>query len=132
MLLKGNANPGILDFQDAVIGPMVYDMASLLRDAYRKWPEVRQQEWLYAYWQKARAAGLPAPKNFAVFWRQYHIISAQRGLKVLGIFARLALRDGKRAYLKNMPLVHRHLLDACQSVNELKSLGQLLSSLPPL
>ena len=87
MLLKGNANPGILDFQDAVIGPMVYDMASLLRDAYRKWPEVRQQEWLYAYWQKARAAGLPAPKNFAVFWRQYHIISAQRGLKVLGIFA---------------------------------------------
>ena len=111
---------------------MVYDMASLLRDAYRNGRKLGSRNGFMRIGKKARAAGLPAPKNFAVFWRQYHIISAQRGLKVLGIFARLALRDGKRAYLKNMPLVHRHLLDACQSVNELKSLGQLLSSLPPL
>ncbi len=131
MLLKGAVNPGILDFQDAVIGPLAYDLVSLFRDAYCEWNNNLQREWSYAYWQDAKNSGLKAPQTFTSFWRQYNIIGAQRGLKVLGIFARLALRDKKHAYLKDMPLVYRHLQNACSSVDKLSALGKLLATRAP-
>jgi aminoglycoside/choline kinase family phosphotransferase len=101
-------NPGVLDFQDAVLGPAVYDLVSLLRDAYIEWPEEQQIEWAVRYWELARAAGLPVPADFADLWRDMEWIGLQRSLKVLGIFARLYHRDGKDGYLADLPRVMRH------------------------
>jgi aminoglycoside/choline kinase family phosphotransferase len=101
-------NPGVLDFQDAVIGPMSYDLVSLLRDAYIEWPEEQQLDWAVRYWERARTAGLPVREDFGDFWRDFEIMGLQRHLKVLGIFARLYHRDGKDGYLKDIPLVSKY------------------------
>lgn len=97
--------PGILDFQDAVLGAVSYDLVSLLRDAYIAWPEETVLDWAVRYWEKARAAGVPVREDFGEFWRDFEWMGLQRHLKVLGIFARLWHRDGKDGYLKDMPLV---------------------------
>ena len=118
--------PGILDFQDAVIGPITYDLVSLLRDAYVQWPEAIQMDWAIRYWHDARAAGLPLAEDFADFYRDFEYMGLQRHLKVLGIFARLSIRDGKHGYLKDIPKV---LKDAQQVANrylELAPLARLL------
>lgn len=118
--------PGILDFQDAVIGPITYDLVSLLRDAYVQWPEAIQMDWAIRYWHDARAAGLPLAEDFADFYRDFEYMGLQRHLKVLGIFARLSIRDGKDGYLKDIPKV---LKDAQQVANrylELAPLARLL------
>jgi N-acetylmuramate 1-kinase len=107
MLTQPN-NPGVIDFQDAVVGPMSYDMVSLLRDAYIEWPEAQQLDFAIRYWEKARAAGLPVRHDFGDFWRDFEIMGLQRHLKVLGIFARLYHRDGKEGYLKDLPLVSKY------------------------
>ena len=122
--------PGVLDFQDAVVGPATYDMVSLLRDAYVCWPATRQQEWLAQYRQQAAAAGgaLPGAKKFA---RDFNVTGVQRGLKVLGIFARLSRRDHKPAYLTDMPLVYRHLATAGDAVPELAELMHIVRRRPP-
>ena len=83
-------NPGVLDFQDAVDGPITYDLVSLLRDAYVAWDEERQIDWAVRYWERARKAGLPVGADFGAFWRDFEWMGVQRQLKVLGIFARLA------------------------------------------
>src|SRR5690606_26100630 len=98
-------NPGILDFQDAVHGPITYDLVSLFKDAYIGWEEDRVLDWTVRYWQAARQAGLPVPDDFADFYRDFEWMGAQRHIKILGIFARLYYRDGKDGYLKDMPLV---------------------------
>ncbi|MDM5148093.1 phosphotransferase [Candidatus Persebacteraceae bacterium Df01] len=131
MRLSGARNPGVLDFQDAVVGSAAYDMVSLLRDAYIEWPREQQQTWLYAYWRSAVTAGLALPEKFDEYWRDFNIVGAQRALKVLGIFARLCKRDGKVGYLSDMPLVQKHLLVACEEVPELAQLGTLATALPP-
>lgn len=100
--------PGVLDFQDAVWGPITYDLASLLRDAYIEWDEEVQIDWAVRYWERARRAGLPVAADFGSFWRDFEWMGLQRHLKVLGIFARLAHRDGKDGYLKDLPLVWRY------------------------
>ena len=105
MVLEGDANPGVLDFQDAVYGPITYDLVSLLRDAYVKWPEQRVLDWAVRYWERARGAGLPVATDFADFYRDFEWMGLQRHLKVLGIFARLCHRDGKDRYLADLPLV---------------------------
>jgi aminoglycoside/choline kinase family phosphotransferase len=102
-LMVCEPNPGVLDFQDAVIGPLTYDVASLLRDAFVSWEEERVLDWCVRYWEKARAAGLPVDPDFAEFWRAFEWMGLQRHLKVLGIFARLAYRDRKPAYLEDTP-----------------------------
>ena len=107
MVLAGG-NPGVLDFQDAVLGAPTYDLVSLLRDAYVEWPQERQIDWAARYWQRARAAGVPVPEDFAELWRAMEWMGLQRTLKVLGIFARLFYRDGKDRYLADLPLVMRH------------------------
>lgn len=101
-------NPGILDFQDAVIGPISYDLVSALRDAYIEWPEEQQLDWAIRYWERARKAGLPVAADAADFYRDLDWMGLQRALKVLGIFARLYHRDGKAQYLDDLPLVMRH------------------------
>jgi len=119
-------NPGVIDFQDAVYGPISYDMVSLLKDAYMEWDEDLALDWLVRYWQQARKAGLPVAADFGEFFRDYEWMGVQRHLKVLGIFARLKHRDGKDGYLKDLPLVARYLRKACERYGELSPLRKLL------
>jgi len=128
-LMVSDPNPGVLDFQDAVFGPITYDLVSLLRDAYVDWDEALQIDWAARYWQRARAAGLPVGADFGAFWRDFEWMGVQRQLKVLGIFARLHYRDGKDAYLKEMPRVMRYLRGACSRYDELSPLLRLLDEL---
>jgi len=121
--------PGILDFQDAVYGPITYDLVSLLRDAYITWEEERVIDWTVRYWEKARKAGLPVAGDFADFYRDFEWMGAQRQLKVLGIFARLSLRDGKNGYLKDQPLVMGYLRRTCERYRSLVPLARLLDEL---
>jgi aminoglycoside/choline kinase family phosphotransferase len=122
-------NPGILDFQDAVYGPVTYDLVSLFKDAYIRWDEERVLDWLIRYWEKARKAGLPVAGDFAGFYRDFEWMGVQRHIKVLGIFARLAHRDGKDGYLRDMPLVMDYLRKACGRYRELGPLLLLLDAL---
>jgi len=124
-------SPGIIDFQDAVYGPITYDLASLFKDAYIKWEEPEIIDWLIAYWEKARKAGLPVRADFGQFYWDYEWMGAQRHIKVLGIFARLCHRDGKDGYLKDMPLVMDYLRAACARYVDLKPLFNLLNELEP-
>jgi aminoglycoside/choline kinase family phosphotransferase len=123
---SAGVNPGIIDFQDAVYGPISYDLVSLLKDAYVEWEDDMTLDWLIRYWEKARLAGLPVGADFADFFRAYEWMGVQRHLKVLGIFARLYHRDGKEAYLKDMPLVARYLRKACERYGELAPLRKIL------
>jgi len=128
-LMLSEPNPGILDFQDAVYGPITYDLASLFKDAYIKWEEEEIMDWIIRYWEKAREAGLPVRADFGEFYRDYELMGVQRHIKVLGIFARLCHRDGKDGYLKDMPLVMDYLRRACERYIDLKPLLNLLVEL---
>ena len=119
-------NPGILDFQDAVYGPITYDAVSLLRDAYIEWDEQQQIDWLVRYWEMARAAGLAVPTAFDVFYRDFEYMGLQRHLKILGIFARLYHRDGKSGYLKDLPLVLKYTRQVAARYREFGHLLLLL------
>ncbi len=121
--------PGVLDFQDAVHGPITYDLVSLLKDAYIGWDEERVIDWCVRYWEKARKAGLPVCADFAAFYRDFEWMGVQRHLKVAGIFARLARRDGKQRYLADLPLVLGYLGAACARYRELGPLSGLLDRL---
>jgi N-acetylmuramate 1-kinase len=128
-LMVSAPNPGVLDFQDAVYGPITYDLVSLLRDAYIEWDEERQIDWAVRYWEKARAADLAVNRDFGAFWQDFEWMGVQRQLKVLGIFARLHHRDGKAGYLQDLPLVMRYLRSACGRYRELQPLLALLDAL---
>ena len=127
-LMRTAPNPGILDFQDAVYGPLSYDLVSLLKDAYVEWPEERILDWAVRYWEAARAAGLPITHDFGEFYRDFEWMGVQRHLKVLGIFARLWHRDGKPRYLEDMPLVLRYLERTAARYRELEPLARLLDA----
>ena len=128
-LMVSTPNPGILDFQDAVYGPITYDLASLFKDAYIHWEEAEVLDWLIRYWEKARKSGLPVHNSFSDFFRDYEWMGVQRHLKVLGIFARLYHRDNKDGYLKDLPLVMDYLRRACERYVDLKPLLQILDTL---
>ncbi|HEY0268587.1 MAG TPA: phosphotransferase [Methyloradius sp.] len=128
-LMVCDQNPGILDFQDAVYGAITYDLVSLLKDAYIAWEEPQVLDWSIRYWQSAQKAGLPVPNDFGDFYRDFEWMGAQRHLKVLGIFARLYHRDGKDAYLKDMPLVMDYLRRVCARYVELRPMLRLLDEL---
>jgi hypothetical protein len=125
MVTKEN-NPGVLDFQDAVYGPITYDLASIYKDAYIRWDEERVLDWVVRYWEAARKTGLPVAADFADFYRDFEWMGVQRHIKVLGIFARLYHRDGKSGYLKDMPLVMDYLRRACERYVELRPFLRLL------
>ncbi|MBS0422924.1 MAG: phosphotransferase [Proteobacteria bacterium] len=131
-LMVAAPNPGIIDFQDAVYGPVTYDLVSLLKDAYIRWDEEHILDWAIRYWEKARKAGLPVTADFATFYRDFEWMGVQRHLKVLGIFARLNYRDGKAVYLNDMPLVMQYLRKACERYRELDPLLNLLDELHPV
>ena len=124
-LMLSTPNPGILDFQDAVVGPISYDPACLFKDAFLSWPAERVEHWLRSYWDRARAAQLPVPAAFAEFWRQAEWMGLQRHLKVLGIFARLTYRDGKADYVTDTPRFVRYVMDVAPRYPELAPLTAL-------
>ena len=128
LMVLDKGNPGILDFQDAVYGPITYDLVSLLRDAYVKWDEEMVLDWAIRYWERAKRAGLPVNPDIDAFYRDFEFMGLQRHLKVLGIFARLSHRDGKDAYLNDMPLVMEYVSKTAHRYIELKPLIRLLES----
>ena len=128
-LMVCTPGPGVLDFQDAVVGPITYDLVSLLRDAYIAWDEERQIDLAVRWWERARAARLPVDPDFGVVWRDFEWMGVQRQLKVLGIFARLCHRDGKAQYLADMPRVVAYLRGACERYVALHPLLRLLDDL---
>jgi hypothetical protein len=128
-LMATTPNPGVIDFQDAVYGPISYDLVSLFKDAYVEWPEDLVLDWVVRYWDQARKAGLPVRADFADFYRDYEWMGVQRHIKVLGIFARLYHRDGKDGYLKDMPRVAKYLRAACERYRALGPFLKLLDEL---
>jgi aminoglycoside/choline kinase family phosphotransferase len=128
-LMLTEPNPGVLDFQDAVIGPISYDMVSLVRDAFISWEEERVLDWSVRYWDRARAARLPVPGEFAEFWRAFEWMGLQRHLKVLGIFARINYRDGKPKYLADTPRFLGYARSVAGRYRELAPLARLLEEI---
>jgi len=122
-----NGTPlAVLDFQDAVYGPITYDIASLMRDAFLSWDEDFVLDVTIRYWQKARAAGLPVGDDFGEFYRGVEWMGLQRHLKVAGIFARLTLRDGKPQYLADTPRFIHYIRATTNRYVELKPLMRLI------
>ena len=128
-LMLSAPNPGVLDFQDAVLGPITYDLVSLYKDAYIAWDEERVIDWTIRYWEAAKRARLPVADDYGAFYRDFEWMGIQRHIKVLGIFARLYHRDGKDGYLKEMPLVLEYLRQAC---SRYRALGPFLEVLDEL
>lgn len=132
MYMQGDTtgmNPGILDFQDALYGPVTYDLVSLLKDAYIEWDEERVLDWVIRYWERAKKNGLPVNPDIDQFYRDFEFMGVQRHLKVLGIFARLYHRDGKAGYLKDLPLVMQYASKTAYRYVELAPLARLLDEL---
>nr|WP_309566450.1 phosphotransferase [Methylobacillus flagellatus] len=128
-LMISSPSPGILDFQDAVYGPISYDVASLFKDAFISWEEERVLDGAIRYWEKARKAGLPVRPDFGDFYRDFEWMGLQRHLKVLGIFARINYRDGKPKYLADTPRFMNYVRQVCVRYGELKPLLRLLDEL---
>ena len=126
LMVTAENNPGVLDFQDAVYGPITYDASSLWRDAYISWPEERVIDWVIKFWEQGRKVGLPMPDDFGQFYRDFEWMGLQRHLKILGIFARLFHRDGKNGYLKDIPLVLEYAITTANRYIELKPLARIL------
>lgn len=129
-LMLSSPNPGVLDFQDAVRGPVSYDITSLFKDAFISWPEEQVQGWLQQYWQQARTEGIALPETFAAFQYDCDLMGAQRHLKVIGIFARIYHRDGKPRYLADVPRFFNYLQQVVERQPELAPLAQFLASFP--
>ncbi|MGB0513799.1 MAG: aminoglycoside phosphotransferase family protein [Wenzhouxiangellaceae bacterium] len=125
-LMKTDPNPGVLDFQDAVLGPISYDPVCLFRDAFLSWPPERVDGWLERYRQRALDADLPVPGDPELWRRGCDLMGVQRHLKVLGIFARIRYRDGKPRYLDDAPRFFEYLAQAMARNPELRPLARLL------
>jgi hypothetical protein len=128
-LMVCEPNPGVLDFQDAVLGPITYDMVSLVRDAFIGWEEEQVLDWSARYWQKAKSLSLPVGGDFAEFWRAFEWMGLQRHLKVLGIFARINYRDGKPKYLADTPRFVRYAREVAGRYAALAPLARLLDEI---
>ena len=128
-LMLTSGRPGVLDFQDALYGPITYDLVSLLRDAFIEWEEEFVLDLVIRYWEKARAAGLPVDADFDAFYRGFEWMGVQRHLKVAGIFARLYYRDGKDKYRPEIPRFLNYLRRASRRYNDLAPLYALLVDL---
>jgi aminoglycoside/choline kinase family phosphotransferase len=132
-LMVADPNPGILDFQDAVRGPITYDVASMLRDAFISWSEEQELDWAVRYWEQARRAGLPLGEvlgqDFGEFWRALEWMGLQRHLKVLGIFCRLKHRDGKSRYAEDLPRFFNYVQKVAVRYAPLAPLVRLIAPL---
>lgn len=125
-LMVSDPMPGVLDFQDALYGPVSYDIASLMRDAFISWGESFVLDVTIRYWDKARKAGVPVPQDFGEFWRNVEWMGMQRHLKVLGIFARINYRDGRPKYLEDTPRFLHYVRETANRYHELKPINWLL------
>lgn len=128
-LMVTRPNPGVLDFQDALYGPITYDLVSLFRDAFVSWEEERVLDWTVRYWEKAKRARLPVDRDFAAFYRDFEWMGVQRHLKVLGIFARIRYRDGKSGYLEDTPRFVGYVRAVCARYPELAPLLRIFDRL---
>lgn len=128
-LMTATGEPGVIDFQDALYGPVSYDVTSLFADAFFNLPLADREDWIRRYWDLARTAGIAVPEQFTEFLGQSRLMGVQRHLKVLGIFARIRYRDGKPHYLDDAPRFIQYLRDAAASDTRLAALTRLLDSL---
>jgi N-acetylmuramate 1-kinase len=128
LLVTVENNPGILDFQDAVWGPVTYDLASLLKDCYIAWPPARVRQWVLRYRESLLEAGFKLDADAAQFMRWFDLMGLQRHIKVLGIFARLFYRDGKSQYLKDLPRVLAYVRDTALSHPETAAFAEFIVS----
>ncbi len=128
-LMQADPNPGVIDFQGAVVGPLAYDVASLLKDCYVVWPEETVLDLAIRYWEKARKADVPVAADIDTFYRDLEFCGVQRHLKVLGLFARLNHRDNKPQYLDDLPTVFDYVLRAARRYRDLAPLAKLLMRL---
>jgi aminoglycoside/choline kinase family phosphotransferase len=128
-LMLSEPNPGVLDFQDAVYGPVTYDVTCLFKDAFLSWPEERVRGWLEEYWRQAGTLGIPVQPDFEDFLRASDLMGVQRHLKVIGIFARICHRDGKPRYLADVPRFFAYIEAVIARRPELAPLEELLRSL---
>jgi aminoglycoside/choline kinase family phosphotransferase len=128
LMVSAYHNPGILDYQDAVIGPLTYDLVSLLRDCYIAWPRERVEEWVAGYYELAHQTGIlrPGQADERTFLQWFDWMGVQRHLKAAGIFARLNHRDGKSGYLKDIPRTLSYVSDVCARYPELNALGVIV------
>jgi aminoglycoside/choline kinase family phosphotransferase len=126
LMVMAQGNPGVLDFQDAVIGPITYDLVSLLRDCYIAWPRQQVEAWVYRYYQSLLDAGLLSGCGAEAFLRWFDWMGAQRHLKAIGIFSRLNLRDGKPGYLADIPRTLNYVVEVCGRYPELADFLALL------
>jgi len=130
-LMVSDPNPGVIDHQDAVWGPITYDLVSLLRDCYIVWPEGRVLKWAKDHYNRARDASIlenAVPLDQFLIW--FDKMGVQRHLKATGIFARLHHRDGKSAYLRDIPHVLHYVREVCANHPELRAFGELVARLP--
>jgi hypothetical protein len=128
-LMVANPNPGVLDFQDAVYGPITYDVASLLRDAFLSWDEEFELDCFVYYWERAKKAGLPVDPDFGEFFRQLEWMGLQRHIKVLGLFCRINYRDGKPHYLADLPRFVGYARKVAERYRPLAPFAKLLDEL---
>jgi aminoglycoside/choline kinase family phosphotransferase len=126
LMRLASRNPGIIDFQDALAGPVGYDLVSLLKDCYIDWPRSRVEHWVGAYRARLAGAAELAGSSEAEFLRWFDLIGLQRHIKVLGIFARLWYRDGKQAYLPDLPRTLAYVIEATRRESELQDFAQWL------
>ena len=129
LMVTDRNNPGILDFQDAVRGPVTYDLVSLLRDCYIAWPRERVEDWVKGYHDLALQSGIPVGDDDTRFLRRFDLMGVQRHLKATGIFARLDHRDGKPGYLSDIPRTLRYVQEVSARYAELQPLNALLREL---
>lgn len=127
LMLTDTNNPGVIDYQDAVIGPVTYDLVSLFKDCYIEWPRTQIEQWLQHYMNKSYLN-----ITFEQLLRWFDLMGVQRHLKVLGIFCRLYYRDGKSQYLDDLPLTRKYIMDTCSRYKELSPLTQLINGLEKL
>jgi len=126
LMVVSGRNPGVIDFQDALRGPVGYDLVSLLKDCYIAWPRARVVGWVRGFRAQLAAAGGAAGASEAEFLRWFDLIGVQRHIKVLGIFCRLWYRDGKAGYLADLPRVLAYVRETCAQYAELEPLGGFL------
>jgi N-acetylmuramate 1-kinase len=126
LMVLGSGGPGVIDFQDALRGPVGYDLVSLLKDCYISWPRSRTVAWVSSYRAQLLRQGGAAGTSDAEFLRWFDLAGVQRHIKVLGIFCRLWYRDGKRGYLADLPRVLAYVRESCAQYAQLKSLGSFL------
>jgi len=127
MVTAASPSPGILDFQDAVLGPVTYDLVSLLRDCYIAWPRCRVEDWAWGYFGLAVQSGILGPEHEGDFLRWFDLMGVQRHLKASGIFARLLIRDGKPGYLGDIPRTLGYILEVAPAYPPLAGLAELIA-----